>query len=623
MIKNLSFRMKLTLLVVSALLGLAILYGVALQSLNQQQRSSEQLEQLNQTSTELDAYILEALRLRVRLYSLNDDNLDALQADLQAARERMGESDSAEQSDAAAAGMAAVLNHDRAYLDATLAYLQQAQWLGLTLESGFNAEVRQQGETLSETVGFLSFVQDQIEKIRSEEVIYLSRPSEQGYQQLKESLATYIGFLSDYGLAERFEDLNTRYIELIDEHRVGSRQLESDQAAMSEALAAMDLQQQSVRAELDQRIQQARTVSRHGAVRAQLLLALVSVGIGLFMLALVTGITRNVRQLLKGIISDLNKVKEGDLSARLSVNQKRNDEFDQLSSQVNASTEGLGALVQAVSESASSSTGMMRDLIGETRSLERSNEQINDQGQSVATSTEEISATLSDVADTTRTLSTQVRQTLQSARTGSQTLNQAVTSLRETGQVVGQIDMKLQELNERSTDIDNIVEMINGLAEQTNLLALNAAIESARAGDAGRGFSVVADEVRKLAEQTVDATSRIDAIVSDIQGFTRQAVEVTETGRHHLEAVEQHSSAAVQAMQAIEADAQQGVSAADQMAQAIEEVDKAAQGISRDMESVASHLRNDNQSLQRVRAQVEAVAKRLEELDQQTRRFRT
>ena len=76
-------------------------------------------------------------------------------------------------------------------------------------------------------------------------------------------------------------------------------------------------------------------------------------------------------------------------------------------------------------------------------------------------------------------------------------------------------------------------------------------------------------------------------------------------------------------MREIENDAERGVAAADQMAHAIEEVDKAASGISRDMESVASHLRNDNQALKRVRAQVEDVSKRLEELDRQTQRFRT
>lgn len=620
MIKNLSFRMKLALLVVSALLGLAVLYVVALQSLNQQQGSTEQLERLNQESTRLDAYTLSALRMRVRVYRLDDDTVSAVQEDLQSA---LGQMDERADTGTDDLGLGAFVDQYHAYLEATLAYVNQAQVLGLTLDSGLNGQVRQQGDQVSEDVGFLSFVQEQIELIRNNEVIYLSKPSADSYQQLRNSIDEYISFLSDYSLQDRFAELNSAYIDIVSEHRQGSSQLEDVQAAMSTALDAMDTQQRQVRSELDRRIEAARGHAESSATRARTLLLLVSLGIAVFMLAVVFGITRNVRQLLKHIISDLNKVKEGDLSARLSVNHKRNDEFDQLSEQVNASTEGLGALVQEVSESARSSTRMMQELIGEARSLAQSNEQINNQGQSVAASTEEISATLTDVADTTRTLSGQVRQTLQSARTGSETLHQAVSSLQETGQVVAQIDAKLNELNNRSTDIDNIVEMINGLAEQTNLLALNAAIESARAGDAGRGFSVVADEVRKLAEQTVDATSRIDAIVTEIQGFTRQAVEVTETGRHHLESVEQHSEAAVQAMQAIENDAQEGVAAADQMAHAIEEVEKAAQGISRDMESVASHLRNDNQSLQRVRAKVEDVSQRLEELDRQTSRFRT
>lgn len=125
-------------------------------------------------------------------------------------------------------------------------------------------------------------------------------------------------------------------------------------------------------------------------------------------------------------------------------------------------------------------------------------------------------------------------------RTEAERVQQALVKITEgMGAIRSAADSSaktIRDLDKETSQIGEIVKVIQTLADQTNLLSLNAAIEAARAGDAGRGFAVVAQEIRVLADRSRAATKQIQQLVSKIQSGTNAAITVmgqsqTEVGR--------------------------------------------------------------------------------------------
>ncbi len=135
----------------------------------------------------------------------------------------------------------------------------------------------------------------------------------------------------------------------------------------------------------------------------------------------------------------------------------------------------------------------------------------------VASATEEMSATAHEVATSTMTTSEAASHVDHLTSDGVQLIAGTVESINRLASVMEKASGAIVQLKNDSSEISAVVDVIKSVAEQTNLLALNAAIEAARAGEQGRGFAVVADEVRSLAQRTQRSTSDIERIVGNFQ----------------------------------------------------------------------------------------------------------
>lgn len=190
---------------------------------------------------------------------------------------------------------------------------------------------------------------------------------------------------------------------------------------------------------------------------------------------------------------------------------------------------------------------MLQSLQSSVGEASKVSHTVRDVAQSVSGNAEQLRLGMKSQLSALQTMASQMQAMNHSVQTNTQTSQEVAVMARNMQQqtkegmsVMQQTINAMQAMSASSTQIVDIVAMIDAISFQTNLLALNAAVEAARAGEHGRGFAVVAGEVRELANKSANAAKDIRQLIGDSLARIQTGTRLADQSGDMLDAINHH-----------------------------------------------------------------------------------
>jgi len=325
--------------------------------------------------------------------------------------------------------------------------------------------------------------------------------------------------------------------------------------------------------------------------------------------------SKNIGELVVGpILPTTNAAADGDLTRKISL-YKHKDAVGKLANSFNRMIKNLTELITKVQSETVTVSVTSQELAASSEELNATTEQISsaiveitsdaeDQVrdvESVTKNIQDMSKKAHDISISAQTAAEVAETTNEIAKAGGKSAEEAIEKMKLTNSVMKESSDVVQKFSGKSKEIDTAAAFITEIADQTQMLALNAAIEAARAGDQGRGFAVVAQEVKKLAEGSAKAASDIEAINTEIQVDTNNAISAMDKS---FEEVVESSEVVSDALGALE----KIVIAVDELAKRVEQISDASMSQSKTSIEIVDSVENIGAKATDVAANIEEVS---------------
>jgi methyl-accepting chemotaxis protein len=214
---------------------------------------------------------------------------------------------------------------------------------------------------------------------------------------------------------------------------------------------------------------------------------------------------------------------------------KQKEQGEQLVEGTKTISENIGK-VRSQSEEQLHSFNEMSIAVGEISSGMATQ---NEAASTITESIESLNQTVIKLVDAASNLGTQTDEANEASKAGSETVDTLLIKITEFQKSIDGMSTTMNQLVEKIHETTGFTDHIQEIASQTNLLALNASIEAARAGESGKGFAVVAEEIRKLSAVTSNAADRISNNLSQVNESTKiSQTQMEENAKKMVESVD-------------------------------------------------------------------------------------